>query len=129
MSGPFDYINAVSHTKNNFVRDAIDPDLALSGYNKWLTNKTLSYFSDSCLYANEINKYPNLPAIMQYDYYFHSLNKRKRISAKHSKRIISDEVEKISIYFNCNYTKAEEYLLVLTTEQLSEIIKKTEIGG
>ena len=43
---PFAFINAVSHEKQDIIRQADDPDFYESEYNPWIANKTLSYFQE-----------------------------------------------------------------------------------
>lgn len=128
MSNPFDYINAVSYDKKDIIRAAADPEHEAKGYNPWITNKTLSYFQDSILYANEMNKYAFLPNIIQFDYFFNSINKRKRF-AKQSKKTVSDDVQAIATYFKYSIRRAEETIKFLTPLQIQQIKEKTIIGG
>ena len=51
---PFDYINSINFTKKNLMRGTENDDLAEKGYVPYITNKTLSYFTDTLLYANEM---------------------------------------------------------------------------
>ena len=48
---PFEYVNAINHTKQNVMVD----DMAEKAYNPFMVNRTLSYFSDTILMANEMN--------------------------------------------------------------------------
>lgn len=129
MKGPFEYVNALSTTKDDIVRNYHDPEQMISGYDIWLTNATFSYFADSCLYANEMNKYSDtIPSIMQYDFYMLALRKRKRFT-KHAKKIITDDLDAISKYYKCNFRRAEEYREVLTEKQIEKIKQETYIGG
>ena len=128
MFKPFDYFNAVSLTKKDIVRESEDPDEAIKGYVPWLVNKTLSYFPDAVFYANEINKYPNLPLLSQYDFYMCALNSKRRFT-KQSKKIENDDAVNIATYYKCSRKKADEILLILTPEQLEHIKRKTDVGG
>lgn len=125
---PFNYINDVSYDKRDIIRQAADPEYEARGYNPWITNKTLSYFQDTIFYANEMNKYAFLPNIMQFDYFFNSINKRKRF-AKQSKKQVSDDAQAVATYFKYSLRRAEETLKFLTPSQIEEIKQKTQIGG
>ena len=57
---PFDYINSINYTKENLMRNSDNDELAESGYVPFITNKTLSYFTDTLFYSNEINQYLSL---------------------------------------------------------------------
>ena len=128
MSNPFDYINDVSHSKKDINRNSPNPELAAKDYNPWITNKTLSYFQDTILYANEMNKNFHLTNQQQFDYFLFSINKRKRFS-KQAKKVTSEDVNHIAQYFGYSLKKAEEVLTVLTAEQLKTIKQKLELGG
>lgn len=128
MSNPFDYINAVSFTKQDVIRQASNPDQESKGYVPWITNKTLSYFEDSIMHANMMNKYAFLTNQQQFDFFLNSINKRKRF-AKQAKKIASDDVQAIADYFGYSLRRAEESMKFLTQQQIDEIKKKTDVGG
>ena len=128
MSNPFTYINDVSFDKKDIIRESVDPEYEARGYNPWITNKTLSYFQDSILYANEMNKYAFLPNIMQFDYFLNSINKRKRF-AKQSKKVVSDDVSAVANYYGYSLRRAEETMKFLTPSQIDIIKQKSNIGG
>ena len=46
---PFDYVNSINFTKKNLMKNTANDELALEGYAPFLTNKTLSYFTDTIL--------------------------------------------------------------------------------
>ena len=128
MSNPFDFINAVSFTKQDVIRQASNPDQEAKGYVPWVTNKTLSYFEDSIIHANMMNKYAFLTNQQQFDFFLNSINKRKRF-AKQAKKIASDDVQAIADYFGYSLRRAEESMKFLTQQQIDEIKKKTDVGG
>lgn len=128
MSNPFDYINDVSHGKKDIIRNSSNPELAEKDYNPWITNKTLSYFADTVLYANEMNKNFHLTNLQQFDYFLNSINKRKRFS-KQAKTVTSQDAKDIAQYFGYSPKKAEEALSVLSAEQIQAIKQKIQTGG
>lgn len=125
---PFDYINAISYEKKDIIRQSDNPELEEKQYVPWITNKTLSYFEDSILYANEMNKYSFLSNQMQFDFFLNSINKRKRFS-KQSKKIVTDDVKAVATYFGYSLKRAEETMKYLTSYQIKEIKQKTDTGG
>ena len=125
---PFDFINDVSHTKKDLIRNSENPKIAESVYNPWLTNKNFSLFSDTVLYANEINKYWRLPNLLQHDFYMHSLRAKKRF-VKWPKKMDVADLDMISTYYNVNKTRAEEYLELLLPDDIDKIRKTFETGG
>lgn len=129
MSGnPFDYINDINYDKKDIIRNSPNPELAAKGYNPWITNKTLSYFQDTIMYSNEMNKNAHLINQMQFDYFLNSINKRKRF-AKQSKKVISDDANSIAKYYGYSLRRAEEVLSILTADQIKIIKQKLEPGG
>ena len=128
MSNPFDYIKDVSFNKKDIIRNSPDAEVAAKGYIPWITNKTLSYFQDTILYANEMNKYSFLPNQMQFDYFLNSINKRKRF-AEQSKKVTSDDVLIIANYFGYSLKRAEDAMKFLTPQQIKEIKNKSDTGG
>lgn len=128
MSNPFDYINDVSNGKKDIIRNSANPELAIKDYNAWITNKTLSYFADTVLYANEMNKNFHLTNQQQFDYFLNSINKRKRF-AKQAKKVASEDANNVAEYFGYSLKKAEEALSVLTAEHLQTIKQKLQLGG
>lgn len=127
-ANPFDYLNDINYDKKDIIRNSPNPELAAKGYNPWLTNKTLSYFQDTVLYSNEMNKNAHLINQMQFDYFFNSINKRKRF-AKQSKKVVSDDINNIAKYYGYSLRRAEEVLSILTADQIKTIKQKLEIGG
>ena len=128
MSNPFVYADSVSYTKKNLMRGTANDELAEKGYKPYLTNRSLSYFQDSILYANEMNLRPHLEYKPQYEYLLNSLRKRKRY-AKWKKQSPDAAVEMIMEYFGYGRAKAEQVLQVLTDEQLTMIEVALDKGG
>ena len=125
MTNPFDYITAVSYTKENLIVD----DVSEKGYNPFLTNRTLSYHADTIFAANEVNSFgPDVSNRMQYDFYLNLLSKKKRY-AKWSKETTTDEVAAIMEYFKCSRAKAIEYASILDDEAKELINTKNAKGG
>ena len=63
---PFDYVNSINFTKKNLMKNTANDELAEKDYVPFLTNKSLSYFTDTLLYANEMNRYHFLDKRLQY---------------------------------------------------------------
>lgn len=123
---PFDFVNSINSTKKNLIKDCEDGSITEKDYSSFIINKALSYFPDTLLYANEINKQPHLDGLMQYEYLLHSVRKGRRFS-KWSKPEVSEELTAISKYYKVNMKRAQEYAKVLTDEQVKEIVKLINI--
>ena len=50
-SSPFDYANAINQTKVDIMVD----DIEEKSYSSYMVNRSLSYFPDTTLLANEMN--------------------------------------------------------------------------
>ena len=75
---PFDYVNSINHGKKNLMEGTDNDELAESDYVPFLTNRSLSYFTDTIYYSNEINQYPHADNKLQYDYLINSIRPKKR---------------------------------------------------
>ena len=124
---PFDYINSINFTKKNLMRGSENDELAEKGYAPYLTNKSLSYFTDTLLYANEMNKLHFLDNKLQYEFFLNSIRKKKRF-AKWAKADRNDDLVMISEYYQISLSKAKEAIRILSHEQLSTIRNKMEQG-
>lgn len=117
---PFDFVNSISLNKKNLMRGSENDALSEKEYVSFLVNRSLSYFTDTLLYANEMNKHPGIDGIMQYEYLLHSIRPNKRFS-KWSKPQEQTDILAISKYFKVNLKRASEYYPLLSKEQIEEI--------
>lgn len=125
---PFDYVNSITHTKKNLMRDTENDALAEKGYEPWLTNNALSYFPDTILHANLMNQYHQLNHRAQYEFLINSIRPKKRFS-KWVKSARDEDLDVICAYYNCNVTVGREYQSLLSSEQIAEMKKQQEKGG
>jgi len=124
---PFDYVNSINFTKKNLMKDTANDELAEKDYVPFLTNKSLSYFTDTLLYANEMNRYHFLDKRLQYEFYLNSIRKKKRF-AKWAKADNNDEVMMVQEFYKFSPQKAKAALKVLTPAQKDIIKHKMESG-
>lgn len=111
------------------TNDLIDDGLALEkDFLPFIVNRCLSYFADTVLYANDMNRHSMLPLRAQYDYLRISVRKRKRFSPW-KKKVIDKRLQLVQEYFEVSYTKAKEYLKILTESNLAVIESILEKGG
>lgn len=120
----FDFLNSINSTKENIMKDDLD-EKAYSGF---MVNRGLSYFNDTVIYANEMNKYSHLDSKLQYDFLRHIVRKRKRFS-KWNKADKTPDVEVVSKYYGYSKQKSIEALKVLNQDQLQVLRKKVSKGG
>lgn len=112
-----DFLNSINDTKENLI-DADENCERL--YLPYIVNKSMSYFSDAILYANEMNQRHHLDKKMQYDYYMYSIRKRKRFS-KWLKPDQSDDIDLIKQHFKYSEKKAREVYSILGEKGISDI--------
>jgi len=120
-----DWLNSINLSKENLMEE--DPDVEKE-YPPFIINKCLSGQMDSLMYANEMNKYPNLDKRLQYDFFINSLRKRKRFSPWLRKDKIKN-IEAVRKYYGFSTEKAEQALNILSNEQLDFIYEKLNTGG
>jgi hypothetical protein len=119
---PFDFVNSVSHNKKDlFKEDALE-----SEYVPFVVNKSLSYFADTVLYANEMNR-ANVDNKLQYYYLLNSIRPAKRF-AKWVKRENIEDVAAVKEFYGYSTEKATQALSILTSENLHYIKQKLQRG-
>ena len=124
---PFDFINDINFGKKNLLKDD-DKGILEKEYNSFIINRGLSYFSDTVLYANEMNLRHELDKRMQNDNLLHSIRPKKRFS-KWAKNKKEERVDLIKQYFNYSNQKAREVLDIITDEEYNQIKQAFETGG
>lgn len=124
---PFDYINSINFTKKNIMVGTENDDLAEKAYVPYITNRTLSYFTDTLLYANEMNKYTGLDNKLQYEFLLNSIRPKKRF-AKWSKPEQNDDLDIVSEFYNYSLPKARQALNLLNENQL-RVIRESMTKG
>jgi len=120
-----EWLNSINITKNNLIDE--EPDLEKQ-YPSYIINRCMSGHIDAILLANEMNKRPNLPKKLQYDFFLNSIRKRKRYSPWLRKEEI-ENLDFVKRYYGYSNEKAKQVLNILTREQLSFIRDRLETGG
>ena len=121
---PFEYLKAINESKKDIMVD----DLSEKEYNPFIINKGLSYFKDTVLYANEMNKNHTLDHRLQFDFLINIIRKKKRWS----KWIKADEVanlELIKEYYGYSNEKAKSALSLMSNEQIEQLKNRIYKGG
>lgn len=126
-SNPFDWINSFTQTKKDLIAESDDPVLTEKQYNSYMVNKGLSYFIDTVMYANEMNRNHHIDSKLQNDYLLNTIRPKKRF-AKWVKKVSEDDLEAVKDYFKYNDEKARQALSILSDDQL-KIIKEKLQGG
>jgi len=121
----FDFLSDITQHKKNILRADSD---AKRDYAPWIINRGLSMGIDTLLYANEINRCYGLDKGAQYDFYIHAI-RPKRSFNKWPKDKKSDELKMVQEYYNVCRKHAEQYLEILTDEELKNIKQMMNKGG
>jgi hypothetical protein len=121
---PFDYLNSINSTKKDIMVD----EATEKAYVPFMVNRSLSYFPDTVLFANEMNRYPFLDKKLQFQFLINIIRKRKRFS-KWAKAQMDSDVEVVKVYYGYSNEKARQALTLLTQEQINELRKKVSRGG
>ena len=121
---PFDYVNAINYTKKNIMID----DITEKAYIPYMVNRQLSYFPDTVLAANEMNRNHHIDNRLQFDFFINIIRKRKRFSKWFKPEHISD-LDVVKEYYGYSNEKARQVLTILSTEQINELKNKVAKGG
>ncbi len=121
---PFDYVNSINTTKKDIMVD----DMTEKSYLPFMINRSLSYFADTVLMANEMNKYHHLDKKLQFQFLLNIVRKKKRFS-KWVKPETDSNVDVIKEYYGYSNEKAIQILPLLSTDQLNIIKNKVNKGG
>ena len=118
---PFELIKSISSSK----KDILDNE---KEYNAFMVNRGLSYFPDTVIYANEMNKFHHLDSRLQFDFLINIVRKRNRFS-KWNKSSESEDIKAIKEYYGYSNEKARDVLPLLSNENLKIIRRKIQYGG
>ena len=125
---PFDYVNSVTHNKKDLMTGSNNDAIAESSYAPFIVNKSLSYFPDTVLQANQMNRWSLLDSKLQYHYLLNSIRPSKRF-AKWVKREDAADIEAVKEFYGYSNEKARQALSILTSDNLHYIKQKLERGG
>ena len=121
---PFKFTDAINYTKQDIMID----DITEKAYNPFLINRSLSYFPDTVLAANEMNRNHHIDNRLQFDFFINIVRKRKRFSKWYKPETVSD-LEAVKKYYGYSNEKARQVLTLLNTDQINELKRKVTTGG
>lgn len=121
---PFDYINDITYGKKGIMVD----DIAEKEYNAFIINRGLSMYSDTILFANEMNIHHTVDHRLQYDFFINIIRKQKRWSKWIKPQEVTN-LELIKEYYGYSNEKAKSVLSLLNNEQLTELKQRIYKGG
>jgi hypothetical protein len=121
-----DYLNSINLSKKNLLHS--DDPAWEKKYPAFIINKCMSHHMDTIMYANEINQYPELDNLLQYDFFINTVRPRKRFSPWGKKEKAQD-LDIVKQYYGYSDEKAIDALRILTSDQLDFIRSKLDTGG
>jgi hypothetical protein len=121
---PFEYLKAINETKKDIMVD----DIAEKEYNPFIINRGLSFFKDTILFANEMNRYHHLDHRVQFDFFINIIRKKKRWS-KWIKASDIDNLKLIKEYYGYSNEKAKSALSLMSNEQIEQLKQRIYKGG
>ena len=120
----FDYLKSITDSKEDIMVD----DLAEKDYNSFMVNRGLSYYNDTVIYANEMNKNSHIDSRLQFDFLKQIIRKRKRFSKWNKADKLAD-IEVIKEYYGYSRDKAYQVLPLLSKDKIDHLRKKISKGG
>ena len=120
-----DWLNSINFNKKDLIEE--DPSIS-KDYPPYIINRCLSGHLDCIMFANEMNKYPNLDKDMQYSFYLNTLRKKKRFSPWLRKDKVTD-LQCVKEYYGYSNEKASQALKILSKQQLDYIKQRLDTGG
>ena len=120
-----DWLNSINFTKQNLLEE--DPDV-IKDYPPYIINRCLSGHIDAIMFANEMNKFPNLDKDLQYHFFLNTLRKKKRFSPWLRKEKVTD-LQCVKEYYGYSNEKASQALKILSKQQLDYIKQRLDTGG
>ena len=120
-----DWLNSINFNKKDLIEE--DPSTS-KDYPPYIINRCLSGHLDCIMFANEMNKYPNLDKDMQYSFYLNTLRKKKRFSPWLRKDKVTD-LQCVKEYYGYSNEKASQALKILSKQQLDYIKQRLDTGG
>ena len=120
------YLTAINWTKKKLMDT--DDETWEKKYPPYIINKGLSYFSDTVMYANEMNRLHHASKHMQFSFLLNTIRNKKRFS-KWLKASKLKDIDVIKQYYGYSNKKASEALNILTKSQIDYIKERLYKGG
>jgi hypothetical protein len=124
MSNPFDYVNSINISKKDIMHD----DISEKSYPGFMVNRALSYFTDTVLFANEMNINHHIDNKLQYHFLINIIKKKKRFS-KWLKPQEVENLELIKEYYGYSNEKAKSVLPLFNDENIETLKQRIYKGG
>ena len=120
------YLIAINWSKEKLL-DSDDKDWEKK-YPPFIINKGLSYFSDTVMFANEMNRLHHASKHAQFSFLLNTIRNKKRFS-KWLKASKLKDLDVVKQYYGYSNKKASEALNILTKSQIDYIKERLYKGG
>ena len=120
-----DWLDSIYNTKEDLMQK--HPECK-NQYPAFIINRMMAGHIDCILAAQEMNKHFTMPPEMQYKFYLNTIRKQKRFTPFIKKSKL-DNVQYIMDYYNVSLAKAEDYLKILSIEEVQHIKDQLNKGG
>lgn len=124
MTTPFDFLKSINQSKEDIMVD----DIEEKAYKSYFVNRSLSYFPDTVLLANEMNIHHHLDNRLQFDFLLNTVRAGKRF-AKWAKAETPEHLEVVKEYYGYSDEKAKVALTLLSDKQIEELKQRVFKGG
>jgi len=121
---PFEFLNSINISKEDIMVD----DISEKQYNAFIINRSLSYFPETTLLANEMNIRNSTPSKLQYHFLLNIVTKKRRFS-KWLKPEQLESLEIIKQYYGVSTEKAKSMMSLLNQIQIEELKLRMYKGG
>jgi hypothetical protein len=121
-----DYLTAINWSKKKLMDT--DDEAWEKKYPPYIINKGLSYFSDTVMMANEMNRLHHASKHMQFSFLINTIRSQKRFS-KWLKASKIKDLDVVKQYFGYSNNRAREALSLLSKKQIDYIKEKLYKGG
>lgn len=123
----FDILKKITETKEDLDFDNEEINKA---YDIYMINRFISMSEIFLPLVNEINKIPNIPKHIHYNFFRFALPKRKQFFSyiKKGKEVNKIEKECIMNYYEIGKKEVDIYIELLSENQIKRIVKKFDYG-
>ena len=129
-ASPFDYVRALSETKDTSVFEDFQAAGREQDYPSFMINRSLSYHLDTVLIVNAMNVSGTpIPAAQHWAYLLNNIKPRKRYAKWVKRADTSADVKAVIEYYGCGTAEAKDIVKNLSPDELDEIKTRLDKGG
>ena len=114
---PFTFVAEINGKKNTAI---FTPETAAQ-YVPFVINRSLSYFVDTVLAANEMNIHHDLPKDLQFKYLCGAVSSRSRFG-KWATPTVDKNAPIVARHFGCGMGEAADIIATISRDELHEIL-------